>query len=112
MSCKEQIWFYIAKIDVPTPARPSPWALQACKSVRQLAPGARFVRGTALGCAEEAELPLQLRSIHPHCPSHSKMKQKPHSSPKHCSACSLWHRGCSPIGEERVSPCSAVTIEE
>lgn len=32
-SCKELIWFYTAKIDGHTPARPCPWALQSCKFV-------------------------------------------------------------------------------
>ena len=106
MSCKELIWFYAAKIDGHAPARPSPRGIAGVQIGKQFVPGSHFPRGTASGCGEEAEPPLQLSSIHPHCLPLSKMRQKTHCSPKRCSACSLWHRGPSPTGEEEVSPCS------
>lgn len=105
-SRKEVIWFYIAKPDGQSPDRSSPRDTAGIRISKQLIPDSYFPQGAASGCGEAAEPSLQLPSIHPHCLPLSKRRSKMHCLPKHCSACSLWHRVPSPQGRERVSPCS------
>lgn len=93
MSCKELIWFYMAKIDGHTPARPSPRGTEGVQSSKQLTPGSCFPRGIASGCGQEAEPSLQLFSIRPHCPPLSKMRQKSAALPAPCGTEVPPHQG-------------------